>query len=153
MQTNINPFQAAIYYNAYIIKSVYFRCRIIKLTVAQEIELKRIYEILLLMKLGLGQKFSQKVLYSRKSTLEVGIITPKTIIDILKAKLYIGNVRKREETSKVIELYSELMNVESGREIGIGFEPQQWYWHRTWIDIVSDIFYSRNIKLIQEKRN
>ena len=51
-------------------------------------------------------------------------MTPKTIIDILKAKLYIGNVRRRGETSRVIELHSELMLVKADREVGIGYDPQ-----------------------------
>ena len=110
-----------------MIKSVYFGCGIVKLIVVQEIELKRIYETPLLIKLGLGQKFPHKVLYSRKSALGVRIMIPKTIINILKAKLYIGNVRKRGETNKVIELHSELINVESDRELGIGYDPQKRY--------------------------
>ena len=124
IQTTINPFQAANYYNIYMIKSMYFGCRIVELIVAQEVELKWIYKKPLLIKLELGQKFPQEVLYSRKSILRVGIMTPKTIIDILKAKLYIGNVRKRGETSRAIELHSELMNVKSGRELGIGYDLQ-----------------------------
>ena len=46
-------------------------------------------------------------------------MTLKTIIDILKAKLYIGNIRRRGETSRAIELHSELILVEAGREVGI----------------------------------
>ena len=36
MATDINPYQAAIYYNTYMIKSVYFGCGIIELTNKQE---------------------------------------------------------------------------------------------------------------------
>ena len=44
MQTNVNPFQAAMYYNTYVIKSVYFGCSIVELTNKQEEELKRTHE-------------------------------------------------------------------------------------------------------------
>ena len=40
MITNINPFQAMIYFNAYIIKSMYFGCRIAQLNKKEENELK-----------------------------------------------------------------------------------------------------------------
>ena len=36
MATDINPYQAVIYYNAYMIKSMYFGYRIIELTIKQE---------------------------------------------------------------------------------------------------------------------
>ena len=48
MSTDINPYQAVVYYNVHMIKSVYFRCRVVKLTTSQEYELKKLYEKLLL---------------------------------------------------------------------------------------------------------
>ena len=39
------------------------------------------------------------------------------------------------------------MTVESGREISIGFNPKERYWHRTWVDEVSDLFYERKIQI------
>ena len=42
----------------------------------QELIFKRIYEEPLLKKLGLSTKFLQSILYSRKSTLGIGIIKP-----------------------------------------------------------------------------
>ena len=52
--------------------------------------MSKISESALLKKLGLSKKFPQKVLYSRKTTLGVGLLRPSTIIVILVLKLYIG---------------------------------------------------------------
>ena len=120
MRTNINSYQAAIYYNAYMIKSVCFGCGIIELSEEQEIELKKIYEEPLLIKLGLSRRFPRAVLHSRKSALGIGIMTPRTIIDILKAKLHVGNVRREGETNAAIALHEELLVVEAGRNVAIG---------------------------------
>ena len=88
-QTNINPFQASIYYNTCMIESVYVGCVIVDLNDEQERELKITCEEPLLIKLGLSRKFPRNVLCSRKSALGVRIMTPKTIIDILKEKKHI----------------------------------------------------------------
>jgi len=151
MRTEINPFQAAIYYNAYMIKSVYFRCGIIEFNAAQETELKRLYEEPLLVKLGLSRKFPRVVLYSRKSALGVGIMMPNTILAILKAKLYIGNIRIKKETYNDIKLHEELMIVEAGREVKVGEGLNIQYWELTWIDEVNKVFSSREIRLHNEK--
>ena len=48
------------------------------------------------------------------------------------------------------------MTVEAGREISIGCDPKERYWHRTWADEVSDVFYERKIQLKsdeEEKHN
>ena len=123
MWTNINSFQAAIYYNAYMIKSIYFGYGIIELTKEQEVKLRRIYKEPLLIKLGLSRKFPRAVLFSRKSALSIRIMTPSIIIDILKAKLYVGNVTKREETSRTIVIHQEMKIVKAGREVGVGYDP------------------------------
>ena len=123
-----------MYYNTYVIKSVYFGCGIVELTNKQEEELKIMYEEPLLTKLGLSRKFPRNVLHNRKSALGVGIMTPKTIIDFLKAKTYLGNIRRRRETCKAMLNQQELMPVEAGRDISIGHDPTKKYWHRTLID-------------------
>ena len=91
----INPFQAAIFYHTYIIKSTFFSYRVVKITDKQDMALRKVYEELLLLKLGLSRNFSKKVLYSRKSALGIQIMTLSTIIAVLKAKLYLGNMRTR----------------------------------------------------------
>ena len=77
----------------------------------------------MLIKLGLSRKFPRAVLYSRKSALSIGIMTPSIIINILKAKLYVGNIRKRGETSRAIVIHQEIMMIKAGREVGIGYNP------------------------------
>lgn len=99
VQTEINPFQAAMCYNAFMTKSVHFGCGIVELTKEQNQELKRTHEALLLIKLGLSQLFPRSALYSHKSALGAGIMTPQTIINALKAKSYLGNIRQREKFS------------------------------------------------------
>ena len=69
---------------------MYFRCRNIKLSQKEEIELKQIYKGLLLIKIGLSN-FLRLILYTRKSALEIRLMAPQTIISILKLKLYVGN--------------------------------------------------------------
>ena len=82
------------------------------------------------MKLGLSRKFPRDVLHSRKSALGVGIMTPKTIIDVLKAKTCLGNIRRREEINKSMLNQQELMTVEAGRKIIIEHYPTERHCHR-----------------------
>ena len=57
MNLEINSYQASIYYHVYMIKAVFFGCRVVELYLKEEEELKRIYKKLLLQKLGLSKKF------------------------------------------------------------------------------------------------
>ena len=76
MNIEINLYKSTIYYNVYMIKLAYFGCGIVKLTIKEEIELKRIYEGLLLNKLGFSKNFSRVVLYAQKSAFEIKLIKP-----------------------------------------------------------------------------
>ena len=60
---------ASMYYNMYLIKKVYFGTEIMSILEQQENELKKIYESVILKKLGLSEKFPRKILYARKSAL------------------------------------------------------------------------------------
>jgi len=71
---DINSFQACVYFNMYMIRSVFFGCRIIDLSVTQDNEIKRIYELPIAKKLQLGEKFPSTVLYSQRSALGVGLV-------------------------------------------------------------------------------
>ena len=153
MNTQINPFQAAIFYHTYMIKSAFFGCGIIELNEKQNDALKQIYEEPLLMKLGLSRKFPRKILYSRKSALGVGIMTPLTIIAMLKAKLYLGNVRAKGVTNEAVQLHEEMVAVKAGRKVQIGGEQKYRYWNSTWIDEVSNVFKKRQIHLHQMERS
>ena len=59
----MNHHQTAIYYNVYMLTSVYFRSGIIELDEKEEIELMRITEPALLRKMGLSVKFLRTVMY------------------------------------------------------------------------------------------
>ena len=87
--TNIIALLIYVYYNAYLIRSMYFGCRILKLINPQQKQLIKIYEPIILKKLYLSQKFLRSMLYMRKSALGIGIMKPSTIIDTLTKKLYI----------------------------------------------------------------
>ena len=74
MNMNINHFQAAIYFNIYIIKSVFFRCGIVQSNAQEELELKQIYEAPILTKLGISKNFRRTVLYLQKSALWISLM-------------------------------------------------------------------------------
>ena len=60
---------------------------------------KKICKLVILKKFGLSEKFPCEILYTRKSALGVGLIAPRTIIDILALKLYIRNKRADNRVS------------------------------------------------------
>ena len=74
MNTNIKIPLTYLYFNAYLMKSVYFGCGIFGLTNPQENELKRIYEEAILVKLNLRRKFPWAILYVKKSAMGIGLI-------------------------------------------------------------------------------
>ena len=93
---------ASMYYNMYLIKKVYFGCGVISIMFQLERILKKIYEPIILKKLGLSENFPRAVLYSRKTALGVGLIAPRTIINELSMKLYLGYRRADDRISKII---------------------------------------------------
>ena len=70
-------------------------------------------------------------MYSRKSALGIGIITPSTIIAVHKAKLYVGNVRAGGNTVQVVRVQEEYLKIEVGWEIEVGYDPSLRYWMPT----------------------
>ena len=56
-RTTIHPHLTYIMFNAYMMKSVYFRCGIVELNPRQEKLLQKEYEEMILTKLGLSKKF------------------------------------------------------------------------------------------------
>ena len=104
---------------------MYFGYGIVELNKKQERELQRIYEEPLLIKLGLSRKFPRDILYSRKSTLGIRIMKPFIIIDTLKAKLYLGNIRKEGVANNAIRLQEEYLKVEAGREISVPYNLEE----------------------------
>ena len=73
----------------------------------------------MLAKLGLSKNFLRKVLHSIKSTLEVGIMNLQTIINTLRAKIYLGNVRKDRVAEEATELQEEYLRLEARQKIKV----------------------------------
>jgi len=105
---------AHLYYNAYLIKKVYFGSGVLMLTEKQEKELRKIYEPILLRKMNLSEKFPRHVLYSRKTALGVGLLAPSTIVDILSVKLYMGHQRMNSRVSKMIQINEDNVKASYG---------------------------------------
>ena len=57
--------------------------------------LKKTYELPMIRKLGLGDKFPRKLLCVRKLALDKGIIDPNTAIDMLALKLHVGSKKMK----------------------------------------------------------
>jgi len=153
MCMDINPYQAAIYYNTYMIKSVYFGCGIVKLESNEIKELKRMYEGPILKKLGFSKNFPRNVLYSRKSALGIGLMDPNTIMDTLKLRLYLGNKRKKGNAYEALRAQEELLQVDAGRRVNKGENPKDRYWKVTWVDEVNDLLWIRKITIKNETKN
>ena len=98
---------AYVFYNMYLTKKVYFGCRIIKLLPQQEEMLIKIYEPVLLVKLGLSKKFLRRMLYARILALGVGIMKLSIIIAILAIKLYLDYIRSKDRIAQIIEINKE----------------------------------------------
>ena len=58
-------------------------------------------------------------------------MTPSTIIDTLKAKLHLGNVRAEGNAAKVVLVQEEHLALELGRCMTIGYNPLERYWKPT----------------------
>ena len=89
-----------LYFNAYLLKKVFFECRVINLSKEQDKELRRMYETTLAKKLRLGSNFPRTALYSRKNAVEIGLIKPKTVVATLACKLHVGNLRANTKIAK-----------------------------------------------------
>ena len=57
--------------------------------------------------MGLSEKLPRSVLYVRKLSLGVGLMSPITIIDMLALKLYAGYNRIESDVSKIIKINEE----------------------------------------------
>ena len=112
--TTIVVSTASMYYNMYLIKKVYFGCGVMSIIAQQEIILKKIYEPIILKKLGLSENFPFSVLYSRKTVLRVGLLAPRTIIDELAMKLYLGHRRADDRISNIIQIIEDNARVQYG---------------------------------------
>jgi len=88
IDTPMKPCQAYIYFNMHIVKSVFFGTGILKLILKQEEELKSIYESVILNKLGLNKTFPRKLLCTKKTSIVLGLLLPKTVLAMLSIKQF-----------------------------------------------------------------
>ena len=65
--TEIKPYLMHLYFNAYLLKKVFFGCGVMKITNNQDKELKKSYETTIAKKLRHGSNFPRAAMYSRKS--------------------------------------------------------------------------------------
>ena len=140
---------ASMYYNMYLCKKVYFGCGVLYLNRMQEDILKKIYEPVILKKLGLSEKFPRSILYSRRTALGVGLMAPNTIISVLALKLYIGHNRVKSEISKMIKINEENARLFYGysdnvMDVELENKPNI----VTWSDEVQHMLSCRDLKII-----
>ena len=74
----------------------------------------------MLMKLGQSKTFNKTALHSWKSELGAGLMEPSAIADVLELKLFIGNMRKRDNAENSAQCQLEHQVVEAGRNIKLG---------------------------------
>jgi len=140
---------ASMYYNMYLCKKVYFGSGVFSLSKKQEEILKKIYEPVVLKKLGLSEKFPRSILYSRKTALGVGLMAPNTIMSILALKLYVGHNRIKSEISKMIRINEEnsrLFYGYSGHVLDVELKNKPKV--VTWSDEVQNMLSSRGLKIV-----
>ena len=79
-KTTIYALITHIYLNTYLLKSVYFECRIIEISMSQENKLRKTYEEILLTKVNLSVKLYWIIIYLWKLALGLGLIKPTIAI-------------------------------------------------------------------------
>ena len=100
---------------------------------AAESILKKIYEPVILRKLGLSENFPRSVLYSRKTALGIGLLAPATIIDVLALKLYFGHKRANDRIGKAIQINEDNARIQYGYsksivEVDQNMKPNKVIW-------------------------
>ena len=93
--------------------------------------MKKIYEILLLTKLKLGEIFLRRVLYARRIAMGVGLIQPCTAIVMVTLWLYFSNIRMESNVGNIILALEELIEANNGYSKRINkIDKEQRYWNR-----------------------
>ena len=143
----IYPSTVYIFFSMYLCRKVFFSCRIINMNNTQEKELMRIYEPIILKKIGLGEKFPRLCLYSRRSALGIGLLKPTTILAILALKLYVGHKRLNTKISRMITINEQMQHLQNGYNIHPIETPEELkIKQKTWSDEIGSIIRSRNLK-------
>ena len=129
ISTELQPYQYHIYFNMYLLKSIFFGCGIILITNNQEKELKRIYEAPILLKLELSKKLPYYVLYMCKTAGGIGLLKLLTAIVMAKVKQYVGNMKIQSNVAQNIKLNKDYTIYESGYStIPIQIKAENQFW-------------------------
>ena len=107
MFIDVNTYQVSVYYNIYLINIVFFRCRVVSIAKAQEVELRKMHEIILLIKIEWSRNFPRNALCSRKSALVIGLHKLNTTIEAMKLKLCVENEKRIENSGCLIKAHKE----------------------------------------------
>ena len=126
IKTALHPHEVHIYFHAYMIKSVFYGAGVYLITEEQECQLCKIYEGLLLRKLGYSEKFPRALLYVYINAMGLGFMKPRTIADQLRVKLLVGHERFQTETNELIETLHEFLQFFSGMSQNIVSLPRQY---------------------------
>jgi len=146
---NIIPQLTYIVYNAYMIKSIYFGCSIMKLINQQDAILMKIYKLMLLWKLRLSMKFPRIILYTRKTVIGIGIMKPSTVIDTLVLKLYVGYKRQKSRIAMLIKANEEIQFTQNRFTThSILISENERFWTNTWSDQIVQIIEQQQLKLM-----
>lgn len=69
----------------------------------------------------------------------IGFISPTTIIDQLKIKMYVGNIKEKSKTRKEIKILYESIKFNAGLRKSISeISNSARYWCATWLDNIYD---------------
>ena len=134
----MNHHQMAIYYNVYMLMSVYFGSGIIELDKKEEVELMRITEPALLWKMDLSAKFLRTMMYESQNMLRLEFMKPSTMIAAQMIKMHVRNVRLEAKTSVLIKSLNEYNIVESGIENEQVLNQTTPYWTMTWVNKIKE---------------
>ena len=85
-----------------------------------------IYELLILKKLGLSEKFPRKILYMKKSALGIEIMKLLTMIVIIVVKLYLGYKKLGTKVGKIITINEQIQFFQSGYSIYLIETPRKY---------------------------
>ena len=91
--TEIKSYLMHMHFNAYLVKKEIFWVWNNWAQRATRYNYKKIHEIIIAKNLRLGSNFPRASLYSRKNSVGIGLINPKTALSMLTWKFCIGNWR------------------------------------------------------------
>ena len=104
---------------------------------------------MILRKLNLSERFPRKVLYMRNSALGVGLMAPRTIVDVLALKLYVGHQRARSKVAKIIQINEDNARMSYGYSASIIETSRKWKPNNViWSDEIQEMLNRRQLKVM-----